>query len=232
VNAASYIAVLVALLVMRAGQLYPAPLVARASGQLREGFHYVWSTPILRNALLMMAIIGTLAYEFQVILPLFAQFTLRGGAGTYAALTVAMGIGSVIGGLYTASRTRVVPRMMVSAAFLFGAAILAAAIAPSLAFAMAALVLVGAFSINFLSLGNSTLQLESVPEMRGRVMALWAMAFLGSTPIGGPIIGWIGEHAGPRWGLAIGGLAALTAGALCLPGGAAERLFRTPPRRV
>ena len=81
---------------------------------------------------------------------------------------------------------------------------------------MAALVLVGVFSINFLSLGNTTLQLGSVPEMRGRVMALWAVAFLGSTPIGGPIIGWIGEYAGPRWGLGVGGLAALIAGTLGL----------------
>jgi MFS family permease len=216
VNAASYVAVLIGLRMMRAEQLHPAPLVARASGQLREGFRYVRSTPVLRNVLLMMAIIGTLSYEFQVILPLFAQFTLGGGAGTYAALTVAMGVGSVMGGLFTASRERAVPGMLISAAFLFGVVILAAAVAPNLAFAMAALVLVGIFSINFLSLGNTTLQLESAPEMRGRVMALWTVAFLGSTPIGGPIIGWIGEHAGPRWGLAVGGLAALTAGTLGL----------------
>ena len=214
VNAASYIAVLIALWMMRAEQLHSAPLVARASGQLREAFRYVRSTPILRNVLLMMAIIGTLSYEFQVILPLFAQFTLGGGAGAYAALTAAMGVGSVIGGLYTASRRKVVPAMLIRAAFLFGVVILAAAIAPNLAFAMAALVLVGIFSINFLSLGNTILQLESVPEMRGRVMALWAVAFLGSTPIGGPIVGWIGEHAGPRWGLGLGGLAALIAGTL------------------
>jgi len=216
VNAASYIAVLIALSMMRADELHPAPLVARASGQLLEGFRYVRSTPVLRNVLLMMAIIGTLSYEFQVILPLFAQFTLGGGAGTYASLTVAMGVGSVIGGLYTASRRKVVPGMVVRAAFLFGVVILAAAVAPNRALAMAALVLVGAFSINFLSLGNTTLQLGSVPEMRGRVMALWAVAFLGSTPIGGPIVGWIGEYAGPRWGLGIGGLAALTAGTLGL----------------
>jgi MFS family permease len=214
VNAASYIAVLISLRMMHAEHLHSGVLVARASGQLREGFRYVRSTPVLRNVLLMMAIIGTLSYEFQVILPLFAQFTLGGGAGTYAALTVSMGVGSVIGGLYTASRGRVVPGMLISAAFLFGLVILAAAIAPNLAFAMAALVLVGVFSINFLSLGNTTLQLESVPEMRGRVMALWTVAFLGSTPIGGPIVGWIGEHAGPRWGLGLGGLAALIAGTL------------------
>jgi MFS family permease len=228
VNAASYIAVLIGLRMMDGERLHPTPRVARASGQLRKGFRYVWSTPVLRNVLLMMAIIGTLSYEFQVILPLFAQFTLGGGSGTYAALTVAMGVGSVMGGLFTASRGRVAPSMLASAAFLFGIAILAAAIAPNLAFAMAALVLVGIFSINFLSLGNTTLQLQSVPEMRGRVMALWAVAFLGSTPVGGPIIGWVGEHAGPRWGLGIGGLAALTAGTLGLRTLSRESQFAIP----
>lgn len=214
VNAASYIAVLTALWMMDSGEFHPAPVVARAKGQLREGFRYVRSTPLLRHVLLMMAIIGTLSYEFQVILPLFAQFTLHGGAGTFAALTGAMGVGSVIGGLYTAGRRHVTPEMLVRASLLFGVVILAAAVAPNLALAIGALVLVGIFSINFLSLGNTTLQLESVAEMRGRVMALWAVAFLGSTPVGGPIIGWIGQHAGPRWGLAVGGFAALSAAAL------------------
>jgi MFS family permease len=214
VNAASYIAVLIGLGMMDARELHPAPLVARGRGQLREAFRYVSTTPVLRNTLLMMAIIGTLSYEFQVVLPLFAQFTLGGGAGTYASLTVAMGLGSVVGGLYTASRRTIVPDMVVRAAFMFGVVILVAAMAPNLAFAMAALVLVGVFSINFLSLGNTTLQLESLPEMRGRVMALWTVAFLGSTPIGGPIIGWIGEYLGPRWGLGVGGVAALAAGTL------------------
>jgi len=105
--------------------------------------------------------------------------------------------------------------------------ILAAAVAPNLALAVGALVLVGVFSINFLSLGNTTLQLESTGEMRGRVMALWAVAFLGSTPVGGPIIGWIGQHAGPRWGLAVGGLAALSAAALGF-----RTLIRKPPVTV
>ncbi len=213
VNAASYVGVLVGLRMMRAGDLHPAPLVARTAGQLRQGLRYVRSTPVVRSVLLMMALIGTLSYEFQVTLPLFAQFTLGGGAGTYAALTAAMGAGSVVGGLYTASRARVVPGMVTNAALLFGMVLLLAAITPNREWALAAMVLVGVFSISFLSLGNTTLQLESAPEMRGRVMGLWSVAFLGSTPIGGPIVGWIGEHAGPRWGLGVGGLAALVAGA-------------------
>lgn len=214
VNAVSYIAVLVGLRMMRTGELTPSALVPRAAGQLREAFRYVRSTPVLRGVLLMMAIIGTLTYEFQVILPLFAQFTLGGRAGTYAALTVAMGLGSVVGGLVAASRRRAGPRVLVVAACLFGVTVLAAAVAPDIRTALVAMFLVGICSINFLSLGNTTLQLESVPEMRGRVMALWGVAFLGSTPIGGPIVGWIGQNAGPRWGLALGGVAALAAGAL------------------
>jgi MFS family permease len=199
---------------MRAEELRPAPIVERAKGQLREGFRYVKSTPLLLNSLLMMAIIGMLSYEFNVSLPLFARFTFQSDAAGYAALTTAMGIGSVIGGLYTATRRKVTVRMLINAAWLFGLVILLTAIAPTLWLAMLGMVLVGIFSINFLSLGNVTLQLGSTVQMRGRVMGLWAVAFLGTTPIGGPIIGWIGQHAGPRWGLAVGGFAALAAGAV------------------
>jgi MFS family permease len=163
----------------------------------------------------MMAIIGTLTYEFGVILPLFARFTFHGDAGSYAALTSFMGLGAVMGGIYTASQRKGASgRALVRTAALFGAVILLAALSPTLAVATAAMIPVGAMSIAFTSQGNATLQLEAAPEMRGRVMALWTVAFMGSTPIGGPIIGAIGEHAGPRWGLATGGLAAILAAGL------------------
>ena len=211
INSASFIAVLIALFMMSAEELSPAISSGHKKGQLMEGFRYVWSNKILRQTLLMMAIIGTLTYEFSISLPLIAQFTFHGNAGTYAALTVAMGLGSIAGGLYVASRKKIKIGMLVNAAWMFGATTLLASIAPSFVLALAALALVGFFSICFLSLGNTTLQLESEPNMRGRVMSLWTMAFLGSTPIGGPIIGLIGEHAGPRWGLVVGGVAALIA---------------------
>jgi MFS family permease len=214
INGISYIAVLVALSRMRIEELRPAAIVERTKGQLREGFRYVKSTPLLLNSLLMMAIVGMLSYEFNVSLPLFARFTFQSGAAGYAGLTTAMGIGSVIGGLYTATRHKVTVRMLITAAWLFGLVILLTAVAPTLWLAMLGMVLVGIFSINFLSLGNVTLQLGSTAQMRGRVMGLWAVAMLGTTPIGGPIIGGIGQHAGPRWGLAVGGFAALAAGAL------------------
>ena len=214
INGISYIAVLVALSRMRVEELRPGAIVERAKGQLREGFRYVKSTPLLLNSLLMMAIVGMFSYEFNVSLPLFARFTFQSDAVGYAGLTTAMGIGSVIGGLYTATRPTVTVRMLIRAAWLFGLVILLTAIAPTLWLAMLGMVLVGIFSINFLSLGNVTLQLGSTAQMRGRIMGLWAVAMLGTTPIGGPIIGGIGQHAGPRWCLAAGGFAALAAGAL------------------
>jgi MFS family permease len=199
---------------MRASELSPAPQVKRAKGQLIAGFRYVRSSPVLFNVLLMMAIIGTLTYEFSVSLPLLAEFTLNAGEGGYAALTAAMGIGAVAGGLFTAGRRHRTSRTLAVSAFLFGSSVLLVAAAPSLSLAVLAMVVVGFFSINFTSLGNVTLQLEASPEMQGRVMALWSVAFLGTTPFGGPIIGWIGEHAGARWSLTVGGMAALAAAGL------------------
>ncbi len=214
INAISFIAVLGALFMMRSKELSSAPAAERAKGQLGEGWRYIKSNKILRDTLLMMAIIGTLTYEFSVILPLVAQFTFHGNAGTYAALTVAMGVGSIAGGLYTASRKTTTAGALVKAALFFGVTVLLAAVLPKFTLVLIAMVAVGFYSINFLALGNTTLQLESDPQMRGRVMSFWAMAFLGSTPIGGPIIGFIGQYVGPRWGLAVGGFAALIAAGL------------------
>jgi MFS family permease len=212
----SYTVVIAMLAVMRADELRPAKRVAKAKGQLAEGFRYVRSEPVIRNTLVMMAIIGTFTYEFSVVLPLFAEFTFERGASGYAALTSAMGVGAVAGGLYTASRRRTGPAVLVVSAALFGASVLLASAAPSMPLAMAAMVIVGFFSINFTSLANVTLQLQSASHMQGRVMSLWSIAFLGTTPIGGPIMGVIGEHAGARWALALGGLAALIAAGIGL----------------
>lgn len=214
INAASYAAVLVCLLLMSSRELHKREPVKRAKGQLREGFRYVRHTPLLFDVLTMLAIVGTLTYEFQISLALLAKYTFRGNASAYALLTSAMGLGAVIGGLATAGRKRTSPQGLVGIVLALGATIILAAVSPSLPLAAFAMVLVGICSIRFTSLGNTILQLESAPQMRSRVMALWTVAFLGSTPIGGPIIGWIGEHANARWGLATGGLAAIAAGIL------------------
>ena len=214
INGFSYIAVVIMLSMMRSNELLITPPLPRTKGQLREGFKYVVSTPVLGSTLLMMAIIGTLTFEFQVSLPLIAQFTFKGDASSYAFLTASMGFGAAVGGIFFASRKGITPYKLVSASLLFGLAILTASFMPSLLLSGLALVLVGACSINFSSLGNSILQLSSSPQMRGRVMSFWSVAFLGSTTIGGPIVGWFAEAAGARWGLALGGLAALIASAL------------------
>jgi MFS family permease len=214
INGLSYIAVIVMLAMMRTSELMTTPPVLRSPGQLREGFEYVFRTPILASVLLMMAIIGTLTFEFQVSLPLIAQFVFKGDASSYAYLTAMMGVGAASGGLFFASRKTGAPYRLVSASLLFGAAVLAASFMPTLFLTGLLMVLVGVFSINFSSLGNSTLQLTSAPQMRGRVMSFWSVAFLGSTTIGGPLVGWFAETAGPRWGLALGGFAAIVAAGL------------------
>ena len=214
-NGLSFLAVVLVLTLMNGKELHRARILRARSGFL-DGFRYILSKPILRMTLFMMAIIGTLSYEFQVSLPLIAQQTFHGDARSYAALTAAMGVGSVVGGLTAAGSKKSGPRLVALVAFLFGGTILLSAIMPSLILTIMMMVLVGFFSIYFTSLGNTTMQLGSEPQMRGRVMAFWSMAFLGSTAIGGPIIGFIGEYVGPRWGLGIGGLAAVVASILGL----------------
>ena len=213
INAASYLAAIAALLLIRPERLRRTAPRPRSRGQLRAGFRYVRANPAIFIPLLMMAVVGTLAYEFQVSLPLLARFTFGGDADTYGAMTALMGAGAVVGGLLTAAAGRRAPTALAAMALLFGAVQSVAALAPSRALALAAMVPLGASSIAFLALGNATLQLASAPEMRGRVMALWAVAFLGSTPVGGPLIGWIGG-LNPRWGLGVGGLATLLCGLL------------------
>jgi MFS family permease len=185
INGLSFLAVLAVLMAMRGEELRPTPLAPRVPGQLRQGLQYVRASPVIRTILVMMAIIGTFIYEFSVSLPLFAEVTFRQGPATYAAMTAAMGLGAVVGGLYTASQGIGSTQRLTVAALLFGATVLLTAVAPTLPLALLGLVAVGFCSIGFTSLGNATLQLTSSAEMRGRVMALWTVAFLGSTPIGG-----------------------------------------------
>ncbi|MCK9898512.1 MFS transporter [Frankia sp. Cpl3] len=208
-NGASFVAVVLALRRMDVGALTPYRPVPRAPGQVRSGLAYVARTPELRIPLLMMAVIGALSYEFQVVLPLVARETFDGSAATYSLFTGAMGAGAVAGGLFVARRRRIGIGALALASGLFGAVLLLAAAAPTLALEVAALVVVGAASVAFISTGNATVQLAAAPEMRGRVMALWSVAFLGSTPVGGPIAGWAAETFGARAGLLLAGAAAL-----------------------
>ena len=216
-NALSFAAVLVSLAAMRKSELFSAKRVARKKRQVRQGLAYVRKTPELLIPLVMIAVVGTLAWEFQVTLPLMASSAFHRGAAAYGVMASVMGAGAVVGGLISAARPRPRARALCLAAVGWGIAILAAAAAPSLALELVALVFVGYGSITFNSLAKTTLQLAARPEMRGRVMALWALAWLGSTPIGGPIVGWVGQAIGPRWALVVGGLPTLVCGLLALP---------------
>ncbi len=214
INAVSFAAVVVSLLMLDRTTLAPSPPSGRAPGQLQEGLAYVRRTPELAVPLLMMALVGCLAYEFQVVLPVVAKVTFGGGPEAYGLMTGSMGVGAVVGGLYVAARGGTGTRSLVRSCLAFGVALLAAAAAPDLRLELVALAVVGGVSIGFLSKGNSTLQLSAEPSMRGRVMALWAVAFLGSTPVGGPIAGAVAEHFGGRAGLGLGAAACLAAAAM------------------
>jgi MFS family permease len=226
VNAASYVAVIVALALMVPAELLRSPRVARAKGQVREGFRYVWSTPGLRDPLLLMAVVGIFAFNFTTTLPLLAHFTYHGGAGVYAAMSAAMGTGAVIGGLLVAHRARPSVRLLTVIGLAFGVMIMVVALVPSVALTLAALVPMGACSIAFIATSNATLQLTSEPSMRGRVMALYATAFLGTTPIGAPIVGAVSDAFSPRVALGLGAVATLVASVLL-----AWRYLGLPVRR-
>jgi MFS family permease len=216
-NAISFAAVLISLAAMRRSELFPAKRVAKEKGQVRQGLRYVRATPELLIPLLMIAVVGTLAWEFQVSLPLMASKVFHGGTATYGLMASVMGAGAAVGGLITAGRVKPRARNMCVAAIGWGLAILAAAVAPSLSWELVAMVFVGYGSISFNSLAKTTLQLAAEPSMRGRVMALWALAWLGSTPVGGPIVGWTAQVAGARWSLVLGAVACLVCGAAALP---------------
>ena len=215
-NAISFAAVIFSLLRLDTAQIAPSPPSGREPGQLREGLRYVRSTPDLAVPLVMMALVGALAYEFQVTLPVMAERALHAGASGYGFMTAAMGVGAVLGGLFVAARGRTGVPMLIAASCAFGVVLALAAAAPDLGIELVALALAGGASIAFMSGGNSTLQLRAAPDMRGRVMALWFVAFQGSTPIGGPIIGWVIGWAGARAGLGLGGLTCLLAALLGL----------------
>ena len=215
-NALSYLAVIAGLAAMRSAELHRRRRLARGKGQIVAGFRYVWSTPRLRWPLALMAVLYAISFNFSVLLPLLARFSFGGGAGLYGLFFSALGAGSLVGALTVANQRRPSPRVLAGSALAFGAATLAAALAPTRGAALTVLPVVGFFSMVFMATGNSMMQFGSAPSMRGRVMALYAMVFLGSSPIGGPIAGWIAEEAGPRASLAVAGLVAMAAALVAL----------------
>ncbi len=217
VNGITYLAVVGALLAMRAADLHPRELVEKARGQIREAIGYVWRTPQLRLPILLMAVVFTFTFNFAVLVPLLAVRTFEGDARTFGVLLALMGLGSLVGALAMASRSSgSTPRRLIWVALGFGASMILLGLAPTLPAAWLAAPVAGAAGTAFAITGNSTLQLNSASALRGRVMALYTVVFIGSTPIGGPLAGVVGEHIGPRVGLAGGGLIAVVAGLAAL----------------
>jgi MFS family permease len=212
INAVSFLAMIVALRRMDPEQLQRGEPTPAKKGQLRSALRYVRATPELRIPLALTAVVGTLSFNFQTLMPLLARFTFHGHAGTYAAMTAAMGVGAVAGALTASARQRVGPRLVTGASIAFGALLLAAASAPDVPLEVAVLVVTGAASVTFAASVNSTLQLNVRPSMRGRVMALYSVVFLGSNPIGGPLMGLISGTTSPRIGLLVGAVTAIVAG--------------------
>jgi MFS family permease len=208
-NALSFVAVIGALAAMDRRAIRAAPPAPRAPGQLREGFRYVWAHPALRLVLTMTAVIGTLSFNFQITLSLLARRVFDGDAGLFGGMYALMSAGAVAGSLVVAQRPQATRRFVVGAAFAFGVLMLGVSAAPGLPLALVGLVPMGAASVAFLSSAGALAQTRADPAYRGRVAALFAVAFLGSTPIGGPIVGWVSDLAGPRAGLVLGALAAL-----------------------
>jgi MFS family permease len=212
-NAVSYIAVIIALWMMRAKDFNPLRTVTRERGQMLKGIKYVATTPLLRNTVVSVALIGLFAFNFTVTLPLLSTKTFHDQSATgYGLLMGAMGIGAVLGGLFVAHRQRPTPKLLAILATSFGVLMSIVAASPWLLFAEIAMVPLGAFSIAFVSTANATLQLNSSEEMRGRVMSLHGTAFLGTTPIGAPLIGLIVGLTNPRIGMATGAAVTLLAG--------------------
>jgi MFS family permease len=211
VNALSFLAMIGALLLMDPAQLRAAPAGGREPGAIRAGLRYVRRTPELAVPLALMALVGTFGFNFQVVLPMLARFSFDGGAGTYAALVSAMGAGSVAGALVTGSHGRTGPRLIAAAAFAFGVTAALGAAMPTLALELPVLALLGAAAVTFAATINSSLQLAVEPAMRGRVMALYSVVFLGSTPIGGPLTGWLSQAYDPRVALLLAAVAGLSA---------------------
>ncbi|HTF49150.1 MAG TPA: MFS transporter [Pseudonocardia sp.] len=210
-NAVSFSFVIASLLGLDVRQLHPVAPTPRARGQLRAGLRYAAGVPAIARPLLMMALVGTFTFEFEVSLPLLARDTFHGTDTTYSWLIGALGAGAIAGGLYAARSAPTGVTRLTRAAAAYAVAVGLVAAAPTLPTAVAACTLVGAATITFLTTGNSTIQLAADPSYRGRITALWSTALVGSTPIGSPIVGFISDTIGPRYALLLGALACLAA---------------------
>jgi MFS family permease len=213
-NAVSYLAMIGGLLAMDPDGLYRRAAVERGRGQIRAGVRYVWATPVLRSTIVLVAVVGMLGLNYRVALPLLARFAFDGGPGAYGALAAIMAAGSVVGALAVARRGRPTRPLLIGSVAAFGLLSFAAAAAPTLLVEAAVLFPIGAASLAFVATANSTVQLASDPEMRGRVMSLFGLVLLGSGPPSGLLSGWMAGQFGPRSILVLSGVSCLLAAAV------------------
>ncbi|WP_432519961.1 MFS transporter [Kineococcus sp. SYSU DK006] len=209
VNALLYLGPTITLATMRTDELRPTPALPRARGQLRSALRYVADRPHVGWTIALVGVFGTFGLNFPVVLTAMASETFSAGAGLYGAFNIVLAVGSITGALLAGSRTNTRLRTILVLAAAFGAAQALAAFAPNLGTFIAVLVVMGVTNLAFQAIANSSVQLWVDPEFRGRVMGLYVLVFMGGTPIGGPIIGWITEHAGARTGMAVCGLVPL-----------------------
>ncbi|MEI7547126.1 MAG: MFS transporter [Actinomycetota bacterium] len=212
IDALSYIVVIGGYVLMRKRELFQVPKSARAKGQVREGLRYVRTVRELYVPMVMVAIIGIFAFNFTVTLPLFVVRSLHGSDGTYTVVYAVLSVGSLAAALKAAHRPSHEVPQLVRGAFLFGAAMLLFALTPSLLGVFPVALFVGFASITFMTGATAIMQVRSDPSMRGRVLALQSIVLVGSSPIGGPLLGWACDQFGARAGVAIGGVGAISAG--------------------
>ncbi|TQL21815.1 MFS transporter [Streptomyces sp. SLBN-134] len=213
-NGLSFIAPLAGLLLMRSRELHTVERAPRGKGQLREGLRYVTGRPELIWPIVLVGFIGTFAFNFPVYLSAFADDVFHGGAGVYSMFNTLMAVGSVSGALLAARRGTARLRLLIVAALAFGGLEILAAASPELWMFALIMVPLGLVSMTVNVTTNTSLQMSTDPAMRGRVMALYMMVFLGGSPVGAPIVGWVTDTYGARVGFAAGGAVAVAAAAV------------------
>ena len=209
INGASFVATIVVLFLMRPQLLHRLPRAPRASGQIREGLRYVRNRSDIIVIFCVVSVVSTFGLNFQLTSAMMARVAFGRGPGEYGLLGSVMAIGSVAGALLAARRERPRVRLVVGAAFGFGIAEGVLALMPNYAWFAVACIPVGFASLTMMTAANTAIQMTTEPTMRGRVMALYMIVFLGATPVGSPIVGWIAEVFGPRWSLGVGAITAL-----------------------
>ena len=222
VNALLYLGPTITLSRLRTDELVRSTPLPRAGGQLRSALHYVAERPHVAWTIVLVGVFGTFGLNFPVVLTAMASETFHAGAGLYGTFNIVLAVGSIAGALIAGGRTHSRLRLILLLAAAFGAAQAAAAFAPNVGVFMVVLVVMGVTNLAFQAIANSSVQLWVDQEFRGRVMGLYVLVFMGGTPIGGPIVGWITEHFGVRTGMAVCGLVPLAA-ALVMAGALALR---------